>query len=81
MKLPRDLSGNRLAKLLTQLGYQIRHQTGSHLRLTTQRMGEHHITIPAHDSLRIGTLNAILAEIAAHHRVSRDDLLEELLRK
>ena len=81
MKLPRDLSGNRLAKLLTRLGYQIRHQTGSHLRLTTQRTGEHHITIPSHDSLRIGTLHAILADIAEHHHVSRDNLLEELFHK
>ena len=30
------------------------------MRLTTQRGGEHHLTIPAHNPLRIGTLNAIL---------------------
>lgn len=49
MKLPRDLSGSDLAKRLNALGYQITRQTGSHLRLTTQENGEHHITIPRHD--------------------------------
>ena len=51
MKLPRDISGNALAKLLSQLGYEISNQTGSHIRLTTQLEEEHHITIPAHDTL------------------------------
>ena len=36
MKLPRDLSGDNLAKALCKLGYQVTRQTGSHLRLTTQ---------------------------------------------
>ena len=48
MKLPRDLSGNDLARRLVSLGYAITRQTGSHMRLTTNRGGEHHITIPAH---------------------------------
>jgi hypothetical protein len=28
---------------------------GSHLRLTTDQNGQHHITIPNHDPLKIGT--------------------------
>ncbi|NYE57789.1 putative RNA binding protein YcfA (HicA-like mRNA interferase family) [Carboxydothermus ferrireducens DSM 11255] len=32
-------------------------QTGSHIRLTTTLKGEHHVTIPLHDPLKIGTLN------------------------
>ena len=48
MKLPRDLSGAELAKLLRTAGYEITRQTGSHLRLTTEQRGEHHITIPNH---------------------------------
>lgn len=35
MKLPRDISGRDLAAALGRLGYEIDHQTGSHIRLTT----------------------------------------------
>jgi predicted RNA binding protein YcfA (HicA-like mRNA interferase family) len=45
MKLPRDLSGPGLAKLLRRLGYATTRQTGSHLRLTTQQQGEHHVNL------------------------------------
>lgn len=58
MKLPRDIGGQELAKLLGKYGYSVTRQTGSHIRLTTLENGEHHITIPAHPVLRIGTLNA-----------------------
>lgn len=46
MKLPRDVSGDALAKALRAFGYQVTRQTGSHLRLTTDEGGEHHVTIP-----------------------------------
>lgn len=50
----------------------------SHLRLTTHEHGEHHLTIPHHHPLRIGTLSAILADVAKHFELSRDQLLERL---
>lgn len=78
MRLPRGLTGEDLARALRRLGYEVSRQTGSHLRLTTQRKGEHHVTIPRHDPLRVGTLAAILAELARHHGESRDDLLRLL---
>jgi predicted RNA binding protein YcfA (HicA-like mRNA interferase family) len=78
VKLPRDLSGKDLAKALRRLEYEITHQTGSHLRLTTERDGEHHLTIPAHDAIRVGTLNAILRDLEEHHQLSRQQLLEML---
>ena len=78
MKLPRDLSCDQLIKALAMLGYEVDHQTGSHIRLTTQRNSEHHVTIPAHKPLKIGTLNAILRDVAAHASLSRDQLLETL---
>ena len=59
MKLPRDVSGAELAKYLRILGYAATRQSGSHLRLTTNEKGQHHVTIPRHDSLKIGTLAAI----------------------
>jgi len=78
VKLPRDLSGLKLAKALARLGYEIDHQTGSHIRLMTQRVGEHHLTIPAHDPLKVGTLNAILRAVAERQAMSREELLREL---
>jgi len=78
MKLPRDLSGAQLAKALARVGYSTTRQTGSHLRLTTASPSEHHVTIPLHDPLKVGTLAAILADIAAHHEISRDELLNRL---
>ena len=80
MRLPRDLSGSDLAQALRKLGYYASRQTGSHLRLTTTEHGEHHLTIPQHNPLRIGTLSAILADVAAHFELSRDELIERLFR-
>ena len=78
MKLPRDLTGIELAMALTAMGYQITRQVGSHIRLTSMQPREHHITIPAHDPLKVGTLAAILADVTAHHKLSRDELLTRL---
>mgnify|MGYP001157795983 FL=1 len=74
MRLPRDFSGDDLAKALTVFGYQVTRQTGSHMRLTTAQPSEHHITIPRHKPLRLGTLSAVLASVAAHLQLSRDEL-------
>lgn len=78
MKLPRDVSGRELARALARSGYQVTRQTGSHMRLTTHEGGEHHITIPAHDPLKPGTLNSILREVAEHCGLHRDAVLERL---
>ena len=78
MKLPRDLTGRELAKALESLGYKIDHQTGSHLRLTTQKNGEHHITIPNHSPIKVGTLSAILKDVAEHFDLTRDELLQQM---
>jgi predicted RNA binding protein YcfA (HicA-like mRNA interferase family) len=78
MRLPRDISGQRLAKLLERFGYQITRQKGSHMRLTTTQDGEHHVTIPAHDPLRIGTLSSILTDISSHFGLTRDQLSDQL---
>ena len=78
MKLPREISGGELAKLLGKYNYEITRQTGSHMRLTTQRRGEHHITIPAHKYLKIGTLSSVLNDIASHLKIDKNDLIKEL---
>ena len=78
MRLPRDWGGEKLAKLLRRYDYELTRQTGSHMRLTTQQGGEHHVTIPRHSPLRVGTLNAILKDVAQHLGLERDELLREL---
>jgi len=78
MRLPRDLSGRGLAKILAKLDYETTRQTSSHIRLTTQRNGEHHVTIPDHDVIRVGTLAGILADVAQHHKLTRDGLAQLL---
>jgi predicted RNA binding protein YcfA (HicA-like mRNA interferase family) len=81
MRIPRDISGDELAVSLQKYGYGITRQVGSHMRLTTQRGGEHHITIPRHNPLRIGTLNSILRDVAEHLGIDRDDLIASLFGK
>jgi predicted RNA binding protein YcfA (HicA-like mRNA interferase family) len=72
------VSGEDLASRLGRLGYRITRQTGSHLRLTTGQSGEHHITIPRHPALRIGTLSAIVSDVASHHHLDREAVLSLL---
>jgi len=81
MRMPRDLSTQELTELLKRYGYQITRQTGSHLRLTTIRKGEHHITIPKHKPLKVGTLSSILSDIASYLKVNRKTLIRELFGK
>ena len=81
MRLPRDLGGEDLAKLLGRYGYEVTRQTGSHMRLTTTQRGEHHVTIPCHRSLRVGTLSAILRDVADHLDIAREELVETLFSK
>jgi predicted RNA binding protein YcfA (HicA-like mRNA interferase family) len=78
MRLPREISGEELAKRLEKYGYRITRQTGSHMRLTTTLRGEHHITVPAHKGLRIGTLSGVLSDAAAHLGMNKSDLAKEL---
>jgi predicted RNA binding protein YcfA (HicA-like mRNA interferase family) len=77
MRLPRDLSGDDLARALCRkCGYQIVHQEGSHIILETEEPSPQRIAIPGHKSLRVGTLSAILRSVAQHKRVKREELLK-----
>ena len=78
MRVPRDVGGENLAKLLTRYGYQITRQSGSHLRLTTKEGGSHHITIPKHNPLKIGTLNGIIIDVANHFKLTKNEIIGEL---
>ncbi|NOR52720.1 MAG: addiction module toxin, HicA family [Candidatus Aminicenantes bacterium] len=79
MRLPRDVSGDELGKRLGKLGYEITRQTGSHMRLTKiTKEGDHHITIPKHKDLKLGTLNSIVKDVAEHLGIARDELVRKL---
>jgi predicted RNA binding protein YcfA (HicA-like mRNA interferase family) len=79
LKLPRDVSGEALVRSLRRFGYEITRQTGSHIRLTSNLKGmEHHVTIPAHRQLRVGTLAEILSDVATYLDLSRDELIDRL---
>ena len=78
MKLPRGLTGAELVRNLQRLGYAVTRQTGSHIRLTCAQPFEHHLTVPNHDPVRVGTLSAILNEVAVAHAMTREQLIAKL---
>lgn len=78
MKLPRDVSATDLIKALKKYQYSTSRQSGSHIRLTTQEKGEHHLTIPNHDPIKIGTLSAILQDVAEHFNKSKEEVINEI---
>jgi len=76
MKLPRDLSGVELIKLLCKHhGYHQVNQEGSHIILQTDTPQHHRLAVPNHNPLRIGTLNSILRAVAATKGISKEEIL------
>jgi predicted RNA binding protein YcfA (HicA-like mRNA interferase family) len=79
MKMPRDISGKELEKKLEKYGYHATRQVGSHIRLTSTLKGpQHHVTVPAHIFLKVGTINAILDSVAGYLEIDKEALVEEL---
>ena len=76
MNLPRSLSGKELIKALDKLGYLPTRQVGSHIRLTTKQNGTHHVTVPNHKPIKVGTLSNILKDVASHFEKSKDEIWE-----
>jgi predicted RNA binding protein YcfA (HicA-like mRNA interferase family) len=77
VKLPRDLYGRDLAAILcSRWGYQKVNQVGSHIILQTEVPMHHRLSVPDHKPLRLGTLNAILRQVAVAKGVSREDILK-----
>jgi hypothetical protein len=49
------------------------------MRLTSNLKGVvRHVTIPAHDSLRVGTLSQILSEVVSYLELSHDKFIQAL---
>jgi predicted RNA binding protein YcfA (HicA-like mRNA interferase family) len=79
MKLPRDLGGERLIKALCrEWDYRVVNQEGSHVILQTETPNHQRLSVPNHNPLRVGTLNAIFRAVATHKRVERQALLDSL---
>ena len=76
MKLPRDLSGADLIKLLCKHhGYRQVNQEGSHVILQSDSPKHHRLAVPNHNPLRLGTLNAILRAVAEAKGIDKEDVL------
>ena len=78
-KIPRNILGRDLAKLLSKYGYKFDRQVGSHFSLKSNHKGfEHRITIPDHDFIKIGTLNMLLSDIANYLDIDKKELVENI---
>ena len=81
-RIPRDLSGVELCRLLGFVGYRVTRQRGSHIRLEADHQkGIHRLTVPDHGSIKIGTLNNILADVADKLEIAKSELVERLFDK
>ena len=76
MKLPSDVSGHALvAALCRDWGYVEVNRVGSHIVVQTAAPTPHRVSIPAHKTLRVGTLNGILRSVANHKVVDKQEIL------
>jgi predicted RNA binding protein YcfA (HicA-like mRNA interferase family) len=65
--------------LLAEFGYAITRQSGSHLRLTSSAKGYvHHLTLPDHGPLRVGTLSAVLSDVTRYLELDKNELIRRL---
>ena len=79
MKLPRDLSGAELIQILCKyFDYRRVNQEGSHVILQTDSPTHHRVAVPAHNPLRLGTLNAILRAVAKNKNIEKEEILGRL---
>lgn len=78
MRLPRDLDAPELIQALQRIGYRSLRPTGSHVRLRHEGEPVHSITLPMHSPLKLGTLSAILGDIATVHGLDRTERLRRL---
>jgi predicted RNA binding protein YcfA (HicA-like mRNA interferase family) len=78
MKLPRDISGGQLVRVLQDLGYSVVRQKGSHVRLTHPGPPQAHVVVPMHRQIKVGTLHDILQTISEQRSLSLQELLELL---
>jgi len=78
MKLPRNISADELISSLQKLGYAVSRQKGSYIRVTTNINGQHHLTVPNHHPIKLGTLSSILSDVAVHFNLSKEEVIKRL---
>ena len=80
MRLPRDLSGRDLAtRLERRYGYRVTRTKGSPMTATrTAGTDRHSVTVPSHRKLRLGTLDGIVTDVAAHLGVPKGAVCQQL---
>jgi predicted RNA binding protein YcfA (HicA-like mRNA interferase family) len=78
MKVPRNISGKEIIKALKVFGYEVVRQNGSHIMVTSKRNGEHHLVIPNHNPIKVGTLNGIISQVAQHFQIKKEEVLTQL---
>jgi len=77
LKLSRDVSAKELIKTLSKFGYEITRQNGSHIRLTRKtESSSHHVTVPNHHPLKLGTLAEILNQVSTNLGISKEDFFK-----
>ena len=78
MKLPRNVSGERLIRALERIGYGVIRQQGRHGRLRHEGPPAHSVTVPLHDPLKAGTLHGIRPEVAQARSVTVESIAGSL---
>jgi|GEM_PF-396198 len=60
-KMPRDLSGSQVRRILEHNGFRIARQRGSHIAMERNTEGQprNPVTVPNHDPVNVGTLSKI----------------------
>jgi predicted RNA binding protein YcfA (HicA-like mRNA interferase family) len=61
-KLPRDVSGERAVKAFTRVGFEVDHQTGSHIIMYNPGDPLKRLSIPNHRSLKPGLLSKLIKD-------------------
>ena len=75
----KNLSGQDVLKIFAKFGFEKVDQEGSHIRMTTRMRREHHVTVPDHKVLPLGTFRAIPREAACHFECTSEEILSRLL--
>ena len=78
-KIPRDVSGKKLIKVLSKYGYEVIRQNGSHIRLSVLTAeGQKNITVPDHNPIKLGTLMSIINDVCSQVDIDRQELIDQL---
>ena len=73
----RNINAEELIKFLKTYGYEITRQIGSHIRISSNfKKHEHNLTIPNHKSIKIGTLNNILNDVARYLEIDKAEIVK-----